>query len=149
MHYEDFVLRTAEATGHTPHEVEGVSRVYDAISRFADMTIEEVDAAIAELAYYEHNGKKRVNDYHPIPYKLKEWVKRIVRNTGDVALHYNPHSKQSNFQSFAKKFFEQRLQPMDYLFDGVITYPELKFSVRNDYTGSAPVEITFEGGRAA
>jgi len=134
MHYEDLILRTAEATGHTPHEVEGVSRVYDTISRFAGMTIGEVEDAIAEIAYYENNGRKRLNDYHNLPPKLTGWVKRIIEKTGDVAKHFNPDMKRKNFESFARKFFEARKQPRDYLFVGVITYPELKFSVRNDTT---------------
>jgi hypothetical protein len=133
-YYEPHIIEAANATGFPPEAVQAVDAVYETISRFAGMSVGEIDDAIAEVPVYENNGRKRMNNYHNLPVKLKTKLKEIVRRYGDVGKFFNPDAKRKNFTAFCRRFFEERQQPREYLFNGVITFPEFKFSVNDDRT---------------
>jgi len=138
--YDPLIVETANILKFPPRDIEAMSQVYDTISRFAGMTVNDIEHAIVEIPYYENNGRKRLNAYRNLPPKLSRKLKELIMSHGNLSRHFNPHSKKKNFLPFCRKFIEKREQPRDYLFDGVITFREFKFAIGDDLSYS--VETT-------
>jgi hypothetical protein len=129
MRYSDEIVAIANQVGFSPEVVFHVSLVYETIDRFSGLSIADIE----RLIVIGKDGEQE------IPHKLKAKVVGIIRQHGDVAKFFSPMARKKYLASFMRKFLEERQQPKDYLFEGVLGFREARASPRR-------VETVFEPG---
>ena len=136
FHKRDIEL--AKQFSINPVGMVGIRRVYETIHRFTGFTEGDIDASIREISYVYDKNKAPNYSYEKIPEAMKSLLKGIIKKNGSIREFLN--SKDSELV-FIYGFIQRRWQPRDFLFTGVITFPEYRRGKDKD---NSVIEIEYE-----
>jgi len=111
MRYSKYTIAIANTFGLTPEQAQGIEIVYDLISRFGFVS------SVAELKRVGyHNGGD-----HPLPRALFDFIADTFLSKGIRTYYrFSDLHKSEKLLPFARYLIQQRIQPKDLYFDGVL-----------------------------
>ena len=133
MHYKDLIINLSNKFGMPPQEILSFEMAFDTISRLAFVdSLNHLKEVIIENI--DIKDKKRTYIYTELPSRLKDTIEKSIVKYGGAGAFYCDFRKPTNLEKFIKNVLDNKIQPKDYWFSGILTYRHLKREPKIDNT---------------
>lgn len=112
MNYPEEIVAIANKVHRPPEVVWHIAKAFDTFDRLSGLGASDIARLIVI-----GNGEEK-----PLPAELKRRAMQIAQQHGDVAKYFSPMARKKYLVGFVQKFLDERQQPKDYLFDGVLGF---------------------------